>query len=56
VSCDVPGGARSIGAFDRVDAEGQVAPAVDDMGIDDALDEIGPGGVRRGRVYVRTLG
>ena len=43
VADDVARPARAIGALDRVDPEGQVAAAVDDPRVDDALGQIGPG-------------
>jgi hypothetical protein len=48
---DLAGAAGSIGPLDGVDPEGQVAPLVEDVRIDDALDEIGPGGILRGRWF-----
>ena len=49
VAGDVARRARAVGALDGVDAERQVAALVDDPRLDDALDEIGPGGILRGR-------
>jgi hypothetical protein len=49
VAGDVADRARPVRSFDRVDAELQELPAVEDLRIDDALDEIGPGGFLRGR-------
>jgi hypothetical protein len=46
---DVAGRARPVGAFDGVDPELEELAAMEDLGIDDPLDEIGPGGVLRGR-------
>ena len=46
-------GARAVGALDRVDPERQVATVVEDPRVDDALDEIGPGG-SSGAVEVRS--
>jgi hypothetical protein len=43
--------ARAIGPLDRVDPEGQVAAAMEDLRLDDALDEIGPGGILQGRRF-----
>jgi hypothetical protein len=40
---------RPVGALDGVDSEGEIAPAVQDLRVDDALDEIDPGGILRGR-------
>src|SRR4029079_13840637 len=48
---DVARPARAVGAFDGVDPERQVAALVDDPRVDDALDEIGPGGFPRGRCF-----
>src|SRR5512141_1654368 len=39
----------AVGALRGVDPEREVAPAMQDPGVDDALDEIGPGGILRGR-------
>src|SRR6185312_13016434 len=49
---DVALGARAVGALDGVDPERQVAAVMEDPGIDDVLDEIGPGGILRGRLAV----
>ena len=49
VTRDVTFRMRAVGALDRVDPEGQVATLVEDLRIDDTLDEIGPGGILRGR-------
>jgi hypothetical protein len=35
--------------LDGVDPEGEVVPPMDDPPVDHAYDEIGPGGVLRGR-------
>ena len=54
---DVARAARAVGALDGVDAERQVAALMEDPRVDDALDEIGPGGILRGRrVAVRRVG
>ena len=49
VTGDLTGAARAIRSFDRVDSERQIVAAVDDLRLDDALDEIGPGDLLRGR-------
>jgi len=50
VTDDVAQGVRAVGTLDGVDADRQIAAAVDRPRIDDAFDEIGPGGFRlRGR-------
>jgi hypothetical protein len=46
---DLARAAGSVGPLDRVDPEGQVAAPVENLRLDDALDEIGPGGIPRGR-------
>ena len=54
---DVALGARAVGALDGVDPERQVAAVMEDPGIDDVLDEIGPGGILRGRrIAGRSVG
>ena len=55
---DVARAARAVGPLDRVDPERQVPAAVEDPRVDDALDEIGPGGIPRGRwvAVVRSVG
>jgi hypothetical protein len=49
---DVAGRPRPVGAFDRIDPEFEEGAAVQDLRMDDALDEFGPGVVLRGRVLV----
>ena len=46
---DVAHGPGAVGALDGVDPKGQELALVDDPGLDDALDEIGPGDRLRGR-------
>jgi hypothetical protein len=41
--------ARAVRALDRVDAELDELAAMDDPSVDDALAQIGPGGILRGR-------
>jgi hypothetical protein len=45
----IPYGARAVGALDRVDAELDELPAMEDLRVDDALTKVGPGGILRGR-------
>jgi hypothetical protein len=49
VADDLACPARTIGSLDGVDPEGQVVPPKEDPRVDDALDEIGPGRILRGR-------
>jgi hypothetical protein len=49
VARDLTRRARPIRALDGVDTEGQVAATMDDAGLDNALEEIGPGVILRGR-------
>ena len=49
VTGDLARPAGAVGALDGVHPERQIATLVEDPRIDDTLDEIGPGGIPRGR-------